>query len=120
MKTKLIALLLSVFAILTLDAQTVNDIPISEIDAEYVLMAERYHYRRGVTSISIDIDFGQEMRLRSLSQNVLVKEENGERLHFNSTVDALNFFSKHGYELAFVYATNETPYFILKRTHREE
>ena len=97
-------------------SQTVNDVPIKDIDVKYI---EIIGSQRSVSSkMNIEIEFGQKGNLIG-SNNTKIKDENGERVLFNSMVDALNFMDKNGYEYLDSYTTsfndNSTYHYILKK-----
>ena len=85
-------------------SQTVNDIPLKNIEAEYVEIVGEYFHRN---KMSIELDFGQEMKLSS-TKDTRLKDENGKSLNFNSMIDALNFMSKNGYDFVQAYAADST------------
>lgn len=83
-------------------AQTVNEIPINEIDVEYVQIVGTSKLLS--TKLTIEIDFGQRTKLFSSGKETIVKDEDGKAVDFNSMIDALNFMSKNGYEFVNAYA----------------
>lgn len=91
----------------TLKAQTVNDIPLTKIDVEYVQIIGTS--RLFSNKLIIDIDFGQENKLFSSDKDTRIKDVNGKNMIFNSMIDALNFMTKNGYEFvqAFAFAVSE-------------
>lgn len=99
-----------------LNAQTVNDIPINEIDVEYIQIVGTSKLLSN--KVTIQIDFGQENKYWS-NKDTQVKDENGKLLVFNSMIDSLNFLSENGYEFVNAYAItlgNQNVYhYILKR-----
>lgn len=99
-----------------LNAQTVNDIPINEIDVEYIQIVGTSKLLSN--KVTIQIDFGQENKYWS-NKDTQVKDENGKLVVFNSMIDSLNFLSENGYEFVNAYAItlgNQNVYhYILKR-----
>ncbi len=96
MKKKLIILAAFIFAaIFHANAQTVNGIPIQEIDAEYVQIVGRGTFLNN--KISVDIDFGQKNKAFN-AKDTQIRDKKGKLAKFNSMVDALNFMSANGYE----------------------
>ena len=90
------------FAILPIFSQTVNDVPIKDIDIKYI---EIVGSPRSMSSkMNIEIEFGQKGNLIG-SQNTKIKDENGERVLFNSMIDALNFMDENGYKYLDSYVT---------------
>ena len=64
-------------------AQTVNDVPIKDIDVEYVqIVGAAKFFKMG---------------------NTVVKDEYGKPVEFNSMIDALNFMTKNGFEFVTAY-----------------
>ena len=118
MKKTLLPTLLIAFAI-SLKAQTVNDVPIKDIDVEYVQIVGTS--KPLSTKLTIQIDFGQRTKLFSSGQETIVKDENGKALDFNSMIDALNFMSKNGFDFVTAYAitvSNQNVYHYLLRNNK--
>jgi hypothetical protein len=96
----IIFVLLLFFSINTF-SQTVNGVPLTELNSEYVLIVgTRKLIGNGVT---IELDFGQLNKLFSNSDTRLV-DANGKQVVLNSMIDALNYMSKNGYEFVDAYA----------------
>jgi spore germination protein YaaH len=94
-----------IFAVLFLSpllvySQTVNDIPIKEINVEYIQIVGTSKLLS--TKVTIEIDFGQRNKLFNFNDTA-VKDENGKLLELNSMIDALNFMNKNGYEFVQAY-----------------
>lgn len=101
-------------------AQTVNDIPLKDIDVEYVEIVGTS--RLLSTKLTIEIDFGQENKLFSSDKDTRVKDVDGRNMIFNSMIDALNFMTKNGYEFVQAYAvttSNQNIYHYLLRKKRK-
>lgn len=97
------------------NAQTVNDIPIKDIDVEYVQIVGTAKLMS--TKVNIGIHFGQHDKIFK-SKDTQVKDENGKIMIFNSMIDALNFMGKNGYEFLQAYAFsvgNQNVYHYLLR-----
>jgi hypothetical protein len=109
-------LFICLFASSSAFAQTVNGVPIQDINAKYIEIvgAERTLSKK----MNIEIEFGQEGKLIG-SKNTKVEDENGERVLFNSMVSALNFMDENGYKYLDSYITkykdNSTYHYILIR-----
>ncbi len=116
MKNILLLLLLSSCAPLLGYSQTVNDIPIEDINVEYIQIVGRG--KLFSTKLTIEIDFGQHDKVFSL-KDTQVKDKDGNRMIFNSMVDALNFFSSNGYDFQQAYTitiSNQNVYhFLMKK-----
>ncbi|CAI8900377.1 hypothetical protein [Chryseobacterium sp. IT-36CA2] len=98
-------------------AQTVNDVPIKNIDVEYIQIVgiDRLFSNKK----TVDIDFGQNSRFLS-TKDVRILDEKGETVKFNSMIDALNFMSANGYAFQFAYTSfkkdiEETHYILKKK-----
>jgi len=98
-------------------AQTVNDVPLKDIDVDYVQIIGTG--RSLSTKVNVEIDFGQETKSISFKNGTSIKDERGRNIKFNSMMDALNFMSANGYAFQFAYTTNDEKdqavYYILKK-----
>lgn len=109
-------LLLITFIILTsiTFSQTVNDVPIADIDAEYIRIVGSGKIFS--SKVNVQLEFGQHDKL--FSDNTTVRDENDKPVEFNSMVDALNFMDENGYEFLTAYAItmgNRNVYHYLMR-----
>ena len=96
-------------------SQTVNNVPIKDIDVEYIQIVGTS--RLFSTKVNIEIDFGQRNKVFNTKDTRIV-DENGKNVIFNSMIDALNFMSKNGYEFVQAYAfavDNQNVYHYLMR-----
>lgn len=115
---KTILFLISVLAISFTNAfsQTVNDIPLKDIDVEYVQIVGTSKLLSN--KVTVEIDFGQENKFWSNKQTI-IKDENAKPVVFNSMVDALNFMSENGYDFETAYAltigNSNVYHFLLKK-----
>ena len=119
MKKIVLAIGFSVSCLASCYAQTVNDIPIKDIDVEYVQIVGTS--RLLSNKVTIEIDFGQENKLFSSDKDTRIKDSSGKNVIFNSMVDALNFMTKTGYEFVQAYAfalSNQNVYHYLLRKRR--
>lgn len=110
----LLAIGLLCFAI-TLKAQTVNDIPLKDIDVDYVQIIGTSKLMS--TQLTIELDFGQRNKFFQ-QKDTQVKDATGKLIVFNSMIDALNFMSANGYEFVTAYAAavqNQSVYHYLLR-----
>jgi len=120
MKKQFFSLCLFLLCLITAMSQTVNDIPIRDIDVEYVQIVGTSRILS--TKLTIEIDFGQENKLFSSDKDTRVKDANGKNMIFNSMIDALNFMTKNGYEFVQAYAlaiTNQNVYHYLLRKKKK-
>lgn len=81
--------------------QTVNDVPISEIDVEYIEL--RGASKMMSNKMIVEIEYGQQNKFL-IAKDAQIRDENGKVVVFNSMIDAMNFFSANGYELVNAYA----------------
>lgn len=114
---KKILIILAILLPCFMYAQTVNDVPLKDIDVEYVRIVGSAKLLS--TKVTIQIDFGQHDKLFK-SKDTQIRDENGKLLTLNSMVDALNFMSKYGYEFEDAYAisvggTNVYHYLMRKK-----
>lgn len=97
--------------------QTVNDIPIRDIDVSYIQIVGTG--KLFSNKVKIEIDFGQENTFWSGGKDLQLKNKDGERMKFNSMIDALNFFSENGYDFVTAYTVTEgnknVYHYLLKR-----
>ena len=86
-------------------SQTVNDIPLKDIDVEYI---EIVGTSRALSDkINIQIDFGQNTKFFGTNKTKKILDETGEKVKFNSMIDALNFMNENGYKFVQAYAFAE-------------
>jgi len=83
-------------------SQTVNDIPIKDIDVEFVQIVGTSKLLS--SQVTIQIDFGQRTKLFTSYKETVIRDEQGKPLVLNSMVDALNFMSQNGYDFVNAYA----------------
>nr|WP_298004967.1 hypothetical protein [uncultured Flavobacterium sp.] len=117
---KIILSFFALFLSLAAFSQTVNEIPIKEIDVEYVQIVGTSKLLS--TKLTIEIDFGQRTKFFSSGKETIVKDESGEKMIFNSMIDALNFMSKNGFEFVNAYAItigNQNVYHYLLRNTKK-
>ncbi|WP_417237185.1 MULTISPECIES: hypothetical protein [Flavobacteriaceae] len=114
---KKLSLLLALFSFISLFSQTVNDVPLKDIDVEYLQIVGTSKLLSD--KVIIEIDFGQNTTFFATSRKeTVVKDENGKNLKFNSMIDALNYLTKHGFKFVQAYAIsigNQNVYHYLMR-----
>lgn len=108
-------LLMFVFAAcsLAVQAQSIDDVPLSSIDVEYLQIVGMSKFMSN--KVTIAIDYGQE---RKLMTDTRVKDKNDKVMNFNSMIDALNFMEENGYEFVNAYAistSNQNVYHYMLR-----
>ena len=100
-------------------AQSLQGVQLANLDVQYI----RIYQIQGTTIFSrydVCIDFGNGIIARSNSKNNPFKNQIGENINFNTMMEALNFFSKHSFELATAYHSGMSDnssghFFILRR-----
>ena len=84
-------------------SQTINGVPIDEIDTPYVQIVGSS--RLMSNKVNIELNFGQNTKFFGNSRKEsAILDANGKQVKFNSMVDALNFMVSNGYELDQAYA----------------
>jgi len=101
-RTVSITLLLIFGGVYQAFSQTVNDVPIKDIDVEFVQIVGTSKLLS--TQLTIQIDFGQRTKLFTSYKETVIRDEQGKPLVLNSMVDALNFMSQNGYDFLDAYA----------------
>ncbi len=105
------------FTLATIQAQTVNDIPIDEIEVDYMQIIGTSKFLSN--KVTIQIDFGQRKKFWSSSKGGVLKDERGRPIVFNSMIDALNFMSENGFEFENAFAitvgSQNVYHYMLKR-----
>ena len=113
-----VILFTTVFA---LKAQTINDIPVKDLDVNYIeIMGQRGLFS---TKVEVRIDYGQRTKLFTKNKEVYIYDENNKRVKFNSMMDALNFFSENGFEYVNSYVIthgNQNVYHHLLRKSKKQ
>jgi len=99
-------------------SQTVNDVPIRDIDVDYVQIIGTDRFLSN--KVTVRLDFGQLNRL--WVRDTVIRDENGNLVVFNSMIDALNFMSKQGYDFVQAVINNresssEYIYILKKKQH---
>lgn len=118
-KLAFLTICLIVFRLSNVFSQTVNDIPIKDIDVDYVQIVGTSKLMSN--KVTIEIDFGQENKYWS-AKDTQVKDENGKLVVFNSMIDALNFLSINGYEFVDAYVIsigNQSVYHYMLKKKKE-
>lgn len=117
MKTLLLLLLITGCFHHSANSQTVDGIPIKDINSEYIQI---YEYPILLTrKLQVLIDFGQSRRALSTAEQV-IRDSSGKKMEFNSIIEALNFMDENGYEFVQAYAVSLVAkdieqYFIMKK-----
>ncbi|MEM8899617.1 MAG: hypothetical protein AAGC85_15995 [Bacteroidota bacterium] len=97
-------------------AQTVNGIPLADIDTRYIELGIEYFSLKNY--VEVIIDYGQAVK-QPRNQYRSLLDENGKPLRFNSSIDVINFMYEQGYELTCNYDGQEPGnlfrFYVLKR-----
>ena len=96
MRKVLITVVLIIGFVSATFGQTVNGVDLKSIDVEYVQIVGT---QKGLLSnkVIINLDFGQHVKYFNNGKQSIITDENGEKVIFNSMMDALNFMTKYGY-----------------------
>ena len=105
MKTSILFLLVIFSINFCAKAQTINGIPLKNLEAEYLKLTPKGP-KIGSRKIQLLIDFGQETRAMSNMEQLLL-DSTGNKMEFNSQIGALNFMYENGYELVQQYGLLE-------------
>ena len=101
-----------------LKAQFVNDVPLKDIDVEYMEIVG--FTKLMSTKLNIELDFGQRVSFWHAGKETVLQDADGKAIVFQSMVDALNFMVKNGYEFVTAYAVtsgNQNVYnYLLRKT----
>lgn len=92
-KSIIFAAIAASFAIGTAKAQTVGNVRLSEIRAEYIQIKTEYE---GTSKYFIRLDYGQKAKR---DKEFYIRDDNGKEIEFNSAIDCLNKLKNYGYEL---------------------
>lgn len=85
--------------------QTINDIPIKDIDTQYVQIIGTSRVLSD--KVNIQIDFGQNTKFFGSNKIKKILDKDGKIIKFNSMIDALNFMSANGYEFVQAFALEQ-------------
>lgn len=111
MKIKLIFLTaFLVGSLAAMQAQYVNEVPISELDADYVMIWSDLGPLLS-SKITVRIDYGQGGRTPQIT------DEKRRVISFNGMIAAINMMSKSGFEIDRIIRDpkNDTDYYYMKR-----
>lgn len=76
-------------------AQTVNGIPLADVDTKFIEVGIEYFSLKN--HVEVSIDYGQAVKQPRNQYRVLL-DENSKPMRFNSNIDVLNFMYEQGYE----------------------
>lgn len=118
-KLILLFLFVCLLGLSTVLSQTVNDIEIQDISVEYMQIIGTT--KLFSTKVTVELDFGKEPSFWATA-GMQVKDELGKPVVFNSMIDALNFFSRYGYDFVSsdaITVSNLIIYHYLLKKHKE-
>jgi hypothetical protein len=113
MKINIFTLLLLFITSLTCNAQTVNGTPLKDINVKYIQIVGRPSIQ--TNKINLELDFGQEKKFFS-SKIVLLTDEAGKPVFFNSIIDAINLLNEYGYIFIQTFSIEDKQYYLLEKT----
>lgn len=97
-------------------SQYIGDVPLHEIQSEYIeVTSGGTMLRKGINAF---IDYGQESEPYT-NKDHLLTDNHGRPMEFKSNIHVLNFMLEQGYELAEIYVipseTSGSAYFVLRK-----
>ncbi|MDG2397628.1 MAG: hypothetical protein P8M03_08280 [Flavobacteriaceae bacterium] len=94
---------------------TVNGIPISELDAQYIRINAEVKLLRPFQA-KIYVDYGQISRVKEIKKGYVL-DENGKKFAFNGIMGAVNLLIENGYLIDHVYynGDSESVNYIMKK-----
>ena len=116
-KVQLIMVFLFVLRASFTFAQTVNGVPLEDIEVKYVRIVGTSKFLKN--EVTIEIDFGQKNKFFT-SKDTRLLDNNGKDIVFHSMIDALNFMDENGYMFVEAYAitigSQNVYHYLLKKT----
>ena len=94
---------------------TVNNIPISELDAQYIRLHGEVKLLRPFRA-NVYLDWGQISKIKEINKGHVL-DENGKKFAFNGIMGAVNLLVENGYAIEHVYydGNSESVDYIMKR-----
>lgn len=97
-------------------AQKVNGVAVKDFTAEYITIGETLTFS---SSFRIGVDFGQKITSSWKSKEIVLTDDEGKPIDFNTMTAALNFMYQNGYELVNIYSVKGgdelIPRFVLRK-----
>jgi hypothetical protein len=88
-------------------SQTVNGVPLSELDVQYIsIEVKQIHVKGKGFLMRVHVNFGENRVSISYNQDNILLDRYGDPINFDTMLDALNFFAKNGFELAQAYVAS--------------
>ena len=116
MKSYYLITALLLFIICDVWSQYIGDVPLRDIQSEYIeLTTGGIMLKKGVSAY---IDYGQYSEPYT-NKDHLLTDNHGKPMEFKSNIHVLNFMVEQGYELAEIYVipseTSGSAYFVLRK-----
>ena len=104
---KIIALFFTILLCCDTQSQTVNDMPLADIDTNYIRVSA--HNKFLSNKLKVHLDFGQFNSVWKIKDTRL-RGRDGKSVEFNSIAQLLNYMTDNGYELTTIntYALDNT------------
>jgi hypothetical protein len=88
-------------------SQTVNGVALTDLDVEYITIEIKLIHVKGKGYLNrVHINFGKNRVSISYNADNILRDRYGDPIHFDTMLDALNFFAKNGFELAQAYVAS--------------
>jgi hypothetical protein len=101
MKKTILTALAAIAIAFSSNAQTINDVPVSELNVPYISISVRPKIMS--TKVNVTLDAGQASKIFTNQQELKIKDKDGNVIIFNSTIDAVNFLAYNGYKIVSAY-----------------
>jgi hypothetical protein len=95
MKRMIFITLFSALILNKMSGQSVDGVPLDSINSPYIMLIGTPNFL--AVGIQIGIDFGQKSNSVMRKKEYDLLDEKGQRMKFNSMIDALNYLHKFGY-----------------------
>ncbi|MFN6944502.1 MAG: hypothetical protein ACK4ND_06110 [Cytophagaceae bacterium] len=110
------------FGLFDVNAQSINGLPIEAIDSDYIEVGYAPRQKK-VVQMDLGSPFNDKIYTSEYKRSGIlggyrgeIKDENGEIIEFETKIDLINFFSKHGFKVTASYAEDDfAVHFILER-----
>ncbi len=106
-------------------AQSINGIPVAELDMEYIQVIARPYSVKGEYFIIVNLGQKEPLKLTKEKRfGTLFIDEKGEKFDVINTVEALNLMYEYGYEVFSTYYCQtggmEGEYFMLRKIKKKD
>ncbi|MDB4016116.1 hypothetical protein N9483_07145 [Flavobacteriaceae bacterium] len=93
--------------------QTVNGIPLKDLDANYLRVNAEKKLLKPF-QVRIYIDYGQIARLKDIKKG-FVYDDNGKQYSFNGIMGVVNLLNEYGYQVEMVYSDDAGVNYIMRK-----